>query len=702
MKAYPSARYLNRELSWLEFDARVFEEARDNDNPLGERLRFFSIFRSNLDEFFMVRVASLAHLVALGDNNPDPSGLTPNRQLEMVTTRVRALYQQSHALYSGDLVPALEGEGIGIGPPDCLDPARHAYLDAYFEKEIYPVLTPITIDREQPFPRLPGLAVHLAVLLDAERVPSEGLRLAVVQASGRIPGLIRIPNSRKLEMCWTLDVIRRGLPRLFPGWRILESAAFRLTRDSELELDDEGTFDFMGMLESELKKRKKAKPIRVEHAAMSARLLGRLRESLDIGDASLFSCGEPLDPRPLLELAESPVLEHLRHRRQIPVLPPEFEGDRGIFDILRGGDILLHHPYDSFEPVARFIQAAAEDPDVLAIKQTLYRTGGKSSPIVRSLIRAAEGGKQVTVLVELTARFDEQRNISWARELEEAGAHVLYGLAGLKVHAKIALVVRREPSGIRRYVHLGTGNYNEHTARTYTDLGLLTCREDFGSDASAFFNTITGYSEPPFFRHLVMAPNGLRDRILLLIRREADWARTGQSSEILAKMNALVDPEIIRELYAASSAGVRIHLNVRGICCLRPALPGVSDRIRVTSIVDRHLEHSRVFVFSNGGNPEAYLSSADWMPRNLDRRVELMFPVLQEDLKKKVIGALGIQLGDNCRAWELGPDGAYARVSPDGRPKVRTQEALYRISLEELRRSRSITPGRFTPIEGDR
>ena len=362
--------------------------------------------------------------------------------------------------------------------------------------------------------------------------------------------------------------------------------------------------------------------------------------------------------------------------------------------------MLLHHPYDSFDPVVSFIEAAAEDPDVLAIKQTLYRTSGKGSPMVNALIRAAESGKQVTVLIELTARFDEERNISWARDLEEAGAHVLYGVTGLKVHAKITLVVRREPSGICRYVHLGTGNYNERTARLYTDLGLLTSAEDFGSDASAFFNTITGYSEPPQFNRLVMAPNGMREKIILLIQREAEWARTGQNAEILIKMNSLVDPKIIQELYAASKAGVRIQMNIRGICCLRPGMPGASENIRVVSILDRYLEHSRAFVFHNGGNPEVFLSSADWMQRNLDRRVELMFPIQQREIKEKVIEIMRAQLSDNQKARQLKQDGTYERVAAGRTDAVRVQEFLYQRGVEEQERLRTLAPVRFAPIQG--
>jgi polyphosphate kinase len=453
------------------------------------------------------------------------------------------------------------------------------------------------------------------------------------------------------------------------------------------------------MLELELKKRRRAKPIRLEHEPMSPEFLKRIQKALALSDSALFEAKGPLDPRPLAALVDMPGYEGLRYRLQPPQLHLDFAQEKNIFDILRERDILLHHPYDSFDPVLRFLQTAAEDPDVLAIKQTLYRTSGKDSPIVNPLIRAAESGKQVTVLVELTARFDEERNIGWAKDLEEAGAHVLYGVAGLKVHAKIALVVRREPSGISRYVHLGTGNYNERTARLYTDFGLFTCVEEFGSDASAFFNTITGYSESPMFNRLVMAPMGMRDKILLLIQRETDWAREGHNGEILAKMNSLVDPKIIQALYEASKAGVKIRLNVRGICCLRPGVPGLSDNIQVISILDRYLEHSRAFAFGNGGEPEVYISSADWMPRNLDRRIELMFPVQQQDLKDKVIEILRAQMTDNQKARLLKSDGAYERVAAGRSDPIRVQKYLYQRTVKDQERVRSLTPVRFVPIE---
>ena len=700
MSTRRSGIFINRETSWLEFNGRVLEEAGDAGNPLLERLRFFCIFRANLDEFYMVRVASLEHMIEGTGNQPDPAGLSPSEHLLAIAVHARRLYDASGELYCGELVPGLEKEGIFIRKPGALKPEQDKYLDGYFEREIYPVLTPVAVDETHPLPWIPGLTFSLAVLLEPEKTKDEAPRLAVVQVPGGLPGLIRLPGGEGLELCWLHDAVRRRLADLFTGHRIREVAGLRIARDSELDIDEDGMEDYVGTLESELKKRRRAKAIRLEHEPMSAELLERIRKALDVSEENLFAARGPLDPRPLLLLADMPGYERLRFKPQPPQPRADITGERDLFDILRERDVLLHHPYDAFDPVARFIQAASEDPDVLAIKQTLYRTSGAESPIVRALVRAAEDGKQVTVLVELRARFDEERNIRWARDLEEAGAHVLYGLAGLKVHAKIALVVRREPSGIRRYVHLGTGNYNERTARVYTDFGLLTCAEDFGRDASAFFNTITGYSEPPLFNRLIMAPTGMRDRVLQLIRRETDWARNGQGAEILLKMNSLVDPKIIQELCAAGKAGVRISMNVRGICCLRPGIAGTSDNIRVVSIVDRYLEHSRVFAFGNGGNPEAYLSSADWMPRNLDRRVELMFPVLQQDLRDKVIAILRTQLGDNQKARVLRQDGTYEKVAAGRAEPLRAQECLYQKNAEEQERVRSLTPVRFKPIEG--
>jgi polyphosphate kinase len=693
--------FINREVSWLEFNSRVLEEAQDPKTPLFERVKFFGIFYSNLDEFFMVRVASILRRISEGDLKPDPAGLSPFQELELVNAKVRALETSAQTLYHQELLPALAKEKVRILDAAQVGPAHQQHLDRIFENEIYPVLTPIAVDPDQPFPRLVALAQHLAVLLEPANSPEpQDKRLALVQVPGRMPGLLRLPETGGVELCWLSDVVRSRVSALFAGYRIAEVAAFRLTRDSELELDDEGDRDYVRMLELELKKRAKARPIRVEHEeSMSPEMLARIERGLGVPKSALSPVRRPMDTRALMTVVDLPGFEKLRYAPQPPLMPAVFEQQRSIFDIIAEKDVLLNSPYDSFDPVVEFLEAAAEDPDVLAIKQTLYRTSGNESPLMKALKRAAENGKQVTVLLELTARFDEDRNIGWARDLEDAGAHVLYGVAGLKVHAKVALVVRREAAGIRRYVHLGTGNYNERTARLYTDMGLLTAADDFGRDASGVFNTMTGYSEPPTFRQLVMAPVGLRDRILSLIRREADRARSGQVSGILAKMNSLVDPKIIQELCEASNAGVQIKLNVRGICCVRPGVPNLSENIRVVSIVDRYLEHSRAFVFRNGGNAEVYLSSADWMPRNLDRRIELMFPIVEESARQKVIDVLEAQFADNRKARVLRPDGSYERVTAGRSEALRVQEYLYRKTVEERERLRSVTPVRFTPIE---
>ncbi len=695
--------FLNREVSWLEFNRRVLEEAEDPKNPILERLRFFCIFHSNLDEFFMVRVASMFRRIHEGDSNPDPAGFTAYQQLELILERVRELEQASYDLYNNKLLPALAKAKIRILTGENLTSSQQKHLDEYFGTEVYPVLTPVAIDESHPFPHLSNLSFNLAVLLISEKKGESERRLAIVQVPGRLPALCRLPEGDEMQFCWLNGVICRNVGRLFSGHKALDVAGFRLTRDAELEWDDEGAIGYVRMLESELRKRRTGRPIRLElEQQMTPELQGLLRSRLGVEESALLPVKGPLDPRPLLALVDMPGLDHLRYPPQPPLMQALFQQKSNIFDIVRDSEVLFHHPYESFDPVIEFVEAAAEDPDVLAIKQTLYRISGAGSPILSALIRAAESGKQVTVLVELTARFDEERNIGWARTLEEAGAHVLYGLAGLKVHAKITLVVRREQEGIRRYVHLGTGNYNERTARVYTDFGILTVLDDFGSDASGFFNAITGYSEPPEFHRLTMAPAGLREKIISLIRREADRAKSGQLSGIIAKMNSLVDPLIILELCAASTAGVSIRLNVRGICCLRPGLPGVSENIRVISVVDRYLEHSRTFVFRNGGDTEVYLSSADWMPRNLDRRVELMFPVVDEKNRQRVIEALEAQFADNQKARMLLSDGSYKRITPGRSEPLRVQEYLYQHIQEEHYRAESVTPVRFVPIEGSR
>jgi len=701
MTARKAAEFINRETSWLEFNRRVLEEAEDARTPLLERLRFFCIFHSNLDEFFMVRVASLIQKVQERSHKRDPAGLTAPQQLEQVLAAVRSLVEESDRLFFQKLLPALSRESIEILGLDDLDPSQRAHLDGYFDREVYPVLTPVAVEEAGTFPRLAGLAVNLAVLVAPEAEEGASSRLAVVQVPARLPGLLRVPGTDPIGFCWLPDLIRARLGSLFPGYRIVDAAPFRLTRDSELELDDEGYGDYMQMLEGELARRRQARPVRLECAVEAAQeLVDRIQGGLGVDDSLLLRIRGPLDPRPLMSIVDMSGFAHLRYPPQPPLLHPMFEQQRDLYELIRESDILHHHPYDSFDPVQELIERAADDPDVLAIKQTLYRSSGQASPVVGALIRAAESGKQVTVLVELMARFDEERNIGWARDLEQAGAHVIYGLMGLKVHSKITLIVRREPEGIRRYVHLGTGNYNERTARVYTDTGLLTAAEEIGSDASGFFNTITGFSEPPAFQRLIMAPGAIRQAVLAMIRREIDRRQGGQSAGITAKMNSLADPEIIEELYRASGAGVSVRLNVRGICCLRPSVPGLSENIRVISIVDRYLEHSRICVFNNGGREEVYLSSADWMPRNLDRRVELMFPVIQQHCKDSVIRDLEAQFADNQKARFLKADGTYARVPAGRAGPFRAQNMIYTSRVEEHARLRQTTPVRFVPLEG--
>ena len=594
--------FLNRELSWLEFNRRVLEEARDASTPLLERLKFAGIAASNLDEFFMVRVAALKNALAEGDTAPDLAGLTPAQQLRKISERAHAMVDELYEELHHRILPALAERGLRLAMPSDLEPSLLAGLGRYCRDEVMPALTPLAIDASRPFPMLSGLSLNLAVLLGPAGAEEEE-RLAVVQVPSRLPRLVRPPGPEALVYVLLEDVIRSELQALFPGQAIQDVAVFRVARDSELDLDDEGGIDFLHVIEEELKNRRRSGIVRLEvEASVSEELLSLLATRLGVRSEDVYRVRGPVDIRSLVQLVDLLQLEDLRAAPLKPQ-PTVTVGGEALFDLLDERDVVLHHPYDSFDPVVSLVSAAADDPDVLAIKQTLYRTSG-DSPIVRALQRAAENGKQVTVLVELLARFDERSNIRWARALEEAGCHVIYGIRGYKTHSKICLVVRRGRRGIRRYVHTGTGNYNEKTARLYTDFGLMTSDADMGEDASSFFNALTGYSDPPSMKKLVMAPMQLRERLLRLIDRERQRAVEEQPAEIRAKMNSLVDEEMIRALYAAAKAGVKIRLNVRGICCLRPGVRGVSDTIEVVSIVDRFLEHSRVFHFKNGGDEE--------------------------------------------------------------------------------------------------
>jgi polyphosphate kinase len=689
--------FLNRELSWLEFNGRVLEEAMDQANPLLERLKFATIAASNLDEFFMVRVAALKHDLGEGDTAPDLAGLTPGQQLQRISERVHEMVDRLYKSLGDEILPALGERGIRILAVDGLEPPQRSAVSRHFRDDVLPALTPLAIDSSRPFPMLSGLSLNLAVLL----APAEGAtepRLAVVQVPARLPRLFRPAGADGTAYVLIEDVVRSELAALFPGQAVLESAAFRVTRDAEMELDDEGGMDYLEAIEEELRKRRRSQVIRLEVEASAGKtLVGLLLQRLAVEPEDVYRVKGLLDVRALFALVELPALEDLRDPPQKPLPVPEVSEAQDLFGLLDERDVMLHHPYDSFDPVVGFVSRAADDPDVLAIKQTLYRTSG-DSPVVRALARAAEQGKQVTVLVELMARFDEQSNIRWARSLEESGAHVIYGIRGYKTHAKICLVVRRAPRGIRRYVHLGTGNYNDRTARLYTDFGLMTSDAEVGMDASAFFNALTGYSDPPRMKKLVMAPTSLRERALALIERERRRAEAGQAAEIRAKMNSLVDEDIIRALYDASRAGVRIRLNVRGICCLRPGVKGASETVEVVSVVDRFLEHARIFYFRNGGDEEIYLSSADWMPRNLDRRIELLFPVESQECRAKVLAALDAMFQDVVKARRLQADGSYKRRRSRGEEPFRAQIELYREAKRALDRARAASGVVLEPL----
>ncbi len=690
--------FLNRELSWLEFNGRVLEEAVDAENPLLERLKFATIVASNLDEFFMVRVAALKQAVEDGDTSPDNAGLDPQAQLQQIAAKSHDMVETLYATLGRDILPGLASRGIRMARLDELDAEQRNALGRTFRQEVLPALTPLAIDASRPFPMLANLSLNLALRL-SPAAEEEHPRLAMVQVPARLPRLVRAAGGEGSTYVWLEDLIRGALPELFPGQEILESAAFRIARDAEMELDDEGGDDYVQALEEELKRRRRGHAVRLEiDAGTSEELLGMLTRRLDLDPSDVYRIAGPLDARALFTLVELPGLADLRDPVLKPVPLPELEANEDPFEVLQTRDLLLHHPYDAFDPVIAFVVRAADDPDVLAIKQTLYRTSG-DSPVVRALARAAERGKQVTVLVELMARFDEQSNIRWARRLEEAGAHVIYGIRGYKTHAKICLVVRRGRRGIERYVHLGTGNYNDRTARLYTDFGLLTADPVIGADASAFFNALTGYSDPPRMEKLVMAPTQLRERCLDLVERERRRAESGQPAEIQAKMNSLVDGELIRALYDASRAGVRIRLNVRGICCLRPGLKGSSDNIEVVSIVDRFLEHSRIFWFHNGGDEEVYLGSADWMPRNLDKRIELFFPVENPQCRRKVQEALDAMFQDNVKARRLQADGSYKRRHPaKGEETFRAQLRLHAAARRAYERAMAAASPSFEPL----
>jgi polyphosphate kinase len=678
----PDARlFLNRELQWLAFNDRVLEEARDPSLPLFERLKFLGIVASNLDEFFMVRVAGLKQQVAGDVAETAADGMLPAEQLAAISDRCHAMVAGLYRVWNEEISPGLAAHGIHVLWRTDWNAEQHAAAREHFTRSVFPALTPLAVDPGHPFPHLRNKSLNLAVILaasSARRRDVEAYPLAVVQVPGVMPRLVPLPAPPG-QQCFGMlgDLIAAFVDDLFPGFHAREITPFRVTRNWDLNVDEDESEDLLSTIQQELRRRERGAAVRLEvNAAASVELERELVGALKVGAADVYRVAGPLQLQDFVALSEGDPRLELRVDPLVPVVPAPLRDAEMVLPVVAAQDVLLHHPYESFDPVVRFVEEAAEDPSVLAIKQTLYRTSG-DSPIVRALARAAENGKQVAVLVEIKARFDEANNIAWARRLEENGVHVVYGLIGLKTHCKVALVVRREATGIRRYVHLGTGNYNPTTARQYTDLSLFTARPEIADDVTALFNMLTGYCEPPVWKRLAVAPLDLQERVLALIEREAARARAGGPGRIVAKMNSLVDPGVIRALYAASQAGVEIDLLVRGICCLRPGMPGVSERIRVTSVVDRFLEHSRVFAFGAGDATEVWISSADWMPRNFVRRVEIMFPVEDPALRARVLDeVLGMGLRDNVKARRLGVDGAYTRVEQDGQPAVRSQAQL--------------------------
>ncbi len=672
--------YENRELSWIKFDQRVLEEARDKNIPLLERVKFLSIVSSNLDEFFMVRVASLKDMVHANYKKKDIAGMTAQEQLVAINNDTRDMVNTQYSTYTRSIIPLLNNEGIYvIDSHELLSYEQGEFVDRYFMESVYPVLTPMAVDASRPFPLIRNKTLNIAALLANKQNKKETV-FATVQVPGVLPRLVQIPSVNNAKNFILLEqIIERNIGKLFSNYKVLCAYPYRIMRNADLTIDEEEASDLLKEIQNKLKMRQWGEVIRLEvEAGIDAKLLRFLKSEFKVADADVFEIPGPIDLTVLMKLYGIDGYDHLRYVQPVPQKVPEIEPGEDIFEAIRKSDIFLHHPYQTFDPVVDFIRQASKDPDVLAIKQTLYRVSG-NSPIISSLAQAAENGKQVTVLVELKARFDEEHNIVWAKKLEQAGCHVIYGLVGLKTHSKIALVVRKEEDGIRRYVHLGTGNYNDSTAKLYTDCGIFTCKESIGEDATAVFNMLSGYSEPLSWNELILAPYWLRDKFLYLIKREIKHVKAGKEGRIIAKMNSLCDPGIIAALYEASAAGVKIDLIVRGICCLKVGIPGVSENISVRSIVGNFLEHSRIFYFENGGNEDVYMGSADWMPRNLDRRVEIIFPVLEDSLKEKAIHILDVELKDNVKARVLESDGNYVRIDKRGKSLINSQ----RVFVEE-------------------
>ena len=748
MSAEP--RFFNRELSWLEFNQRVLDEAGDSTIPLLERLKFLAITASNLDEFTMVRVGSLQLLEAEGDMRPDPVGLTTSQQLKAIGERMQAFLTEQYRCLLSELEPALALAGMRRVPPTELTDRQAQHALMIFEQEVFPILTPLAVRSPVESNRTANVATsaestsrktkghkkkeaaskaadaiasspELATDLDAPTFPpliNQSISLCVrltPEDGSLVPRFAIVPFGRNRQRFITLpaesgfsyilleDIVSMFLTKFFPGETIEESVAFRITRNADLELQEDQAFDLLSVMQEIVNARRQSDCVRLELADhASPQLREFLQSAVEVSDRWVFDAPGPLDLAAFFRLSDSQGFDELRYESWPPKPSPQISPSESLFEAISRRDVLLFHPYESFDSVVRFVDEAADDPDVLAIKQTLYRTSAKS-PIIAALKRAAQKGKYVTAVVELKARFDEQRNIEWARDLERADVQVVYGVRGLKTHAKICLIVRREPQGIQRYVHFGTGNYNEITARIYSDASLMTCSEDLGADATSFFNAITGYSQPQGFRQIEMAPIGLREKLLEMIEAEIDHKRHKQKALIIIKLNALVDEKMIETLYAASQAGVRIRLSIRGVCCLRPGVPGLSENITVTGVIDRYLEHARILYFYHGGDERIFISSADWMPRNLDRRVELLVPVEDKVCRRNLIAILKTTLSDNVKARRLLPDGRYEAVrTPNFAEAIRSQESLYRRTSEAIEDASRAALATFEPLRAAR
>jgi polyphosphate kinase len=672
--------YFSRELSWLEFNERVLEEALDEGTPLLERLRFVSIYGTNLDEFFMVRVAAIKQQIEAQIHKRSEDGRTPSEHVLAISERLRVSLARQMRLLNETLLPEMDRAGIRVLRVADLDEDRRTQLDRIFDERVFPVLTPLAVDAGHPFPYISNLSLSLAVEL--EEVTADGVQLhfARIKIPQTLARFVPVESAPEGEQWFVLleDLIAQHLHALFPGMQVRESYLFRVTRDADLDVQEDEADDLLAAIESELQRRRFGEAVRLEiERGMPEYIRDLLLDALDLSASDCYETEGLIGLGDLMTLVNLPGHAQLHDPPFTPAIPKRLIGAGDLFAAIRESDVLLHHPYESFDPVVQFVRQSAEDPRVLAIKMTLYRTSGKDSPIVRALLDAAENGKQVAVLIELKARFDEENNIEWARRLERAGVHVVYGFAGIKTHAKVTLVVRQEDDGIRRYMHFGTGNYNEKTARFYTDLSLFTARPELGTDASELFNALTGFSKVTDYEDLLVAPVNMRRELTAFIEREADHARAGRPAGIRAKLNAITDGELTRALYRASQAGVPIDLLVRGMCVVRPGVPGVSESITVRSIVGRFLEHSRVFVFENGGDRATFTGSADWMGRNLDRRVETIVPVLDPFLAEKIYGRiLAVLLADNVKSRELQPDGSYRRLHPQGQAPVDAQQVF--------------------------